>query len=68
MQNVTLYRHKDKPKTAKAFEFVRRDNDEKIFVPISALHHVSQRTVPDKKGMCQVVASIDDWYVEKNDL
>ena len=68
MQKVNLYRHKTKPGTDKAFKFVRHDNDETIFVPVSALHHVFQRTVPDKFGMCLVIASIDDWFVEKNDL
>jgi hypothetical protein len=68
MQNVTLYRHKTKPGTDKAFKFVRRDNNEPIFVPIKALHHVSQKTIPDKFGMCQVIVTVDDWFVEKNDL
>ena len=68
MQNVNLYRHKTKPGTDKAYKFVRRDNDETIWIPLSVLSHISQRTVPDKAGMCLVIVAVEDWFVEKNDL
>jgi len=65
---VNLLRHKDKPGTEKAYLFARRFPKPEVWIPVSVISHVSQKTIPDKDGFCQVVVTVEDWFAREHNL
>lgn len=66
---VKLFRHKDKPGSAKAYLFQRIDKKEvKQWIPKSVISDISQISKPDTEGFMIVVAEVEDWFAEQNGL